>query len=61
VQGSGCVFTTTITVAGNLAFTGSSSNTETYVLVGIAPRSSPASCSWWAPGAAGAGSAATTV
>jgi LPXTG-motif cell wall-anchored protein len=36
VQGSGCVFNTTITVAGSLAFTGSSSNTSTYVLAGIA-------------------------
>jgi LPXTG-motif cell wall-anchored protein len=36
VQGSGCVFNTTITVAGNLAFTGSSSHTGTYVLAGIA-------------------------
>lgn len=36
VRGSGCVFNATITVAGTLAFTGSSSNTSTYVLVGIA-------------------------
>ena len=36
VQGSGCSFSATINVAGNLAFTGSSSNTGTYVLVGIA-------------------------
>jgi hypothetical protein len=36
VQGSGCVFNTTINVAGNLAFTGSSNHTTTYVLAGIA-------------------------
>jgi hypothetical protein len=36
VQGSGCVFNTTIRVAGSLAFTGSSSHTGTYVLAGIA-------------------------
>jgi len=36
VQGSGCAFNTTITVAGNLAFTGSSNNTGTYVFAGIA-------------------------
>jgi len=36
VRGSGCVFNTTITVAGNLAFTGSSNHTGTYVLAGIA-------------------------
>jgi LPXTG-motif cell wall-anchored protein len=36
VRGSGCEFNTTITVAGNLAFTGSSSHTSTYVLAGIA-------------------------
>jgi hypothetical protein len=36
VHGSGCVFNTTITVAGSLAFTGSSSHTSTYVLGGIA-------------------------
>jgi LPXTG-motif cell wall-anchored protein len=36
VRGSGCVFNTTINVSGNLAFTGSSSHTSTYVLAGIA-------------------------
>ena len=36
VQGSVCSFNATINVAGNLAFTGSSSHTETYVLGGIA-------------------------
>ena len=36
VQGTSCSFNATINVAGNLAFTGSSSNTSTYVLVGIA-------------------------
>jgi LPXTG-motif cell wall-anchored protein len=36
VRGSGCEFNTTITVAGSLAFTGSSDNTSTYVLAGIA-------------------------
>ena len=36
VQGTGCSFSTTITVAGNLAFTGSSNHTGTYVLVGLA-------------------------
>ncbi|HLM18846.1 MAG TPA: LPXTG cell wall anchor domain-containing protein, partial [Acidimicrobiia bacterium] len=35
-QGSGCSFSATINVAGSLAFTGSSSHTGTYVLVGIA-------------------------
>lgn len=35
-RGAGCVFDSTIDVAGKLAFTGSSSNTGTYVLVGIA-------------------------
>jgi len=36
VHGASCVFNANITVAGNLAFTGSSSNTSTYVLVGFA-------------------------
>jgi LPXTG-motif cell wall-anchored protein len=37
VRGSACVFTATVTVVGaNLAFTGSSSHTSTYVLGGIA-------------------------
>jgi LPXTG-motif cell wall-anchored protein len=36
VRGSACEFNTTINVAGNLAFTGSSDNTGTYVLAGIA-------------------------
>jgi hypothetical protein len=36
VRGSSCVFNTTINVGGNLAFTGSSSHTGTYVLAGIA-------------------------
>ena len=36
VRGSGCEFNTTINVSGNLAFTGSSNNTGTYVLAGIA-------------------------
>jgi hypothetical protein len=37
VQGTGCVFNTTITVVGSsLAFTGSSSHTGTYVFAGIA-------------------------
>ncbi len=36
VQGSSCVFTTTINVGANLAFTGSSNHTGTYVLGGIA-------------------------
>jgi LPXTG-motif cell wall-anchored protein len=36
VQGTNCSFNATITVAGNLAFTGSSSHTSTYVLAGIA-------------------------
>jgi hypothetical protein len=36
VHGSACVLNATITVAGNLAFTGSSSHTSTYVLGGMA-------------------------
>ena len=36
VRGSDCVLNATITVAGALAFTGSSSHTTTYVLGGIA-------------------------
>ena len=36
VQGTNCSFNATITVAGSLAFTGSSNNTETYVLGGMA-------------------------
>jgi LPXTG-motif cell wall-anchored protein len=36
VRGTDCVLNATITVAGNLAFTGSSSHTSTYVLAGIA-------------------------
>lgn len=36
VQGAGCSFSTSIVVAGGLAFTGSSSHTGTYVLVGFA-------------------------
>ena len=36
VRGAGCSFNANVVVAGNLAFTGSSSNTGTYVLVGVA-------------------------
>jgi hypothetical protein len=36
VRGANCSFNATVAVAGNLAFTGSSSNTGTYVLVGVA-------------------------
>jgi hypothetical protein len=36
VRGSQCVLNATITVAGNLAFTGASSHTTTYVLAGMA-------------------------
>jgi LPXTG-motif cell wall-anchored protein len=36
VQGSTCAFNSTVTVAGKLAFTGSSSQTSTYVLAGLA-------------------------
>jgi LPXTG-motif cell wall-anchored protein len=36
VQGATCVFSANINVAGNLAFTGSSSHTTTYVLAGFA-------------------------
>jgi LPXTG-motif cell wall-anchored protein len=36
VRGSDCILNATITVRGNLAFTGSSSHTTTYVLAGVA-------------------------
>jgi hypothetical protein len=36
VRGSQCVLNATITVAGNLAFTGASNHTTTYVLAGMA-------------------------
>ena len=36
VRGANCSFNATVVVAGNLAFTGSSSNTGTYVLAGVA-------------------------